>query len=94
MATMLIWFGVSMLVGIYAQRGRGRKSPIWWILTAILYAGVWILIEVTGVAENLDLASFYGDGSDTELAVALAAALVAGVVMVTVVSVLPRQSRS
>jgi hypothetical protein len=93
MVTMLFWFGISMLVGIYAQRGRGRKSPIWWILTAIIYAGVWILIQVTGVAEHLDLASVYGNGSDTELTAALAAALVAGVVMVTVVSVLPRQKR-
>jgi len=91
---ILVWFGVSIFVGVYAQMVRGRKSAIWWVLTAIIYAGVWIAARLAEGPENPDLASVTPDGLDPDLTIALTAALVAGITMVTVVSLFPRQKRS
>ncbi len=85
--TIVVGLVVALLVGLYAQKGKGRTGALWGFLVLLLYVGIWVATE--SVAAN-----------DPQLRVdpnrAAAVTLVAGalslVVGLLVVLTLPKKS--
>jgi hypothetical protein len=40
-----VWLAVSIAVGMYALKGRGRTGVGWTLLTALLYAPIWLVVD-------------------------------------------------
>jgi hypothetical protein len=81
---VVIWVAVAILVGIYAQKGRGRTGAVWGFFTAIAFAVVWLMTNSV-VSSDPHLAFT----PDRDLVTVLTAAVLAGPAMLAIVWTLP-----
>lgn len=85
----LIWLGVAILIGIYAQMGRGRTGAAWGFIAALLFPLAWVLFSAAASGDPK-----LADKPTTEMSVDILAGLVTMVVMVIIVWTLPDRRRA
>jgi hypothetical protein len=82
-----VWLVVSIAVGMYALKGRGRTAAGWTLLTALLYVPIWFVVDVAVQRHPSLRTDLYTDDAVSLLTGALLVA-----VMALIVCALPDRS--
>jgi hypothetical protein len=84
----ICWLAVAVLIGMYAQKGRGRTGAAWAFLAAIFYLLAWLMTDAAAMSDP-----HLAHDPNTEKAVDLLSAILVAIVMFPIVWTLPDKRR-
>lgn len=90
--TLLIFLGVSVLIGAAAQMSKGRTGAAWGFMTLLVCCFLWVLGYFGAALGGMGPAKIISDG--VLLALAVISAGIAAAIMGLIVLTFPKARRS